>query len=192
MIPQLLFTLNVILISFTLRSEAVTNKLNCTVEDDIVKQEIQKFYCIAVKVYDELETTKLGSIKPVLSDRDFNKHSVGIMLEQFTATCKIHTSVMMYKYQLEQYILMKDSDDHLYTITAALQETVSLLEMIEESTSGLACVEFTPEQYQMIYTLLYDGQPLLTSLIQQVKKWTQAEDYCSNYGYPVPHNENCI
>ena len=67
----------------------------------------------------------------MLSDRDFNKHSVGIMLEQFTATCKIHTSVMMYKYQLEQYILMKDSDDHLYTITAALQETVSLLEMIE-------------------------------------------------------------
>ena len=67
----------------------------------------------------------------MLSDRDFNKHSVGIMLEQFTATCKIHTSVMMYKYQLEQYILMKDSDDHLYTITAALQETVNLLEMIE-------------------------------------------------------------
>ena len=67
----------------------------------------------------------------MLSDRDFNKHSVGIMLEQFTATCKIHTSVMMYKYQLEQYILMKDSDDHLYAITAALQETVNLLEMIE-------------------------------------------------------------
>ncbi|XP_065900246.1 uncharacterized protein [Dysidea avara] len=192
MIPQLLFTINVILISFTLRSEAVTNKINCTVEDDIVKQGIQNFYCTAVKVYDELETTKLGSIKPVLSDRDFNKHSVGIMLEQFTATCKIHTSVMMYKYQLEQYILMKDSDDHLYTITAALQETVNLLEMIEETTSGQSCVEFTPEQYQMIYTLLYDGQPLLTSLIQQVKKWTQAEDYCSNYGYPVPHNENCI
>ena len=59
MIPQLLFTLNVILISFTLRSEAVTNKLNCTVEDDIVKQEIQKFYCIAVKVYDELETVSI-------------------------------------------------------------------------------------------------------------------------------------
>ena len=63
---------------------------------------------------------------------------------------------------------------------------------LQEFTSGQACVEFTPEQYQMIYTLLYDGQPLLTSLIQQVKKWTQAEDYCSNYGYSVPHNENCI
>ena len=59
MIPQLLFTLNVILVSFTLRSEAVTNKINCTVEDDIVKQEIQKFYCIAVKVYDELETVSI-------------------------------------------------------------------------------------------------------------------------------------
>ncbi|XP_065900248.1 uncharacterized protein [Dysidea avara] len=192
MIPQLLVTINVILISFTLRSEATTNRTNCTVEDDIVKQGIQKFYCTAVKVYDELETTKLASIKPVLSDRDFNKHSVGIMLEQFTATCKIHTSVMVYKYQLEQYILMKNSDDHLYSITAALQGTANLLEMIEEFTSGQACVEFTPEQYQMIYTLLYDGQPLLTSLIQQVKKWTQAEDYCSNYGYSVPHNENCI
>ncbi|XP_065900268.1 uncharacterized protein [Dysidea avara] len=192
MIPQLLVTINVILISFTLRSEATTNRTNCTVEDDTVKQGIQKFYCTAVKVYDELETTKLASIKPALSDRDFNKHSVGIMLEQFTATCKIYTSVMVYKYQLEQYILMKNSDDHLYSITAALQGTANLLEMIEEFTSGQACVEFTPEQYQMIYTLLYDGQPLLTSLIQQVKKWTQAEDYCSNYGYPIPHNESCI
>ncbi|XP_065897495.1 uncharacterized protein [Dysidea avara] len=191
MIPQLLFTINVILISFTLRSEAVTTK-NCTVEDDIVKQGIQKFYCTAVKVYDELETIKLDAIKPVLSDRDFNKHSVTIMLEQFTATCKIYTSVMMYKYQLEQYILMKDSDDHLYTITVALQLAGNILQTIEESSSGQACVEFTPEQYQMIYTLFYDGQPLLTSLIQQVKKWTQAEYYCSNYGYPVPHYENCI
>ena len=63
MIPQLLFTINVILISFTLRSEAVTDKINCTVEDDTVKQGIQNFYCIAVKVYDELETvsTMYGS-----------------------------------------------------------------------------------------------------------------------------------
>jgi len=67
----------------------------------------------------------------VLSDRDFNKHSVGVMLEQFTATCRIHTSVMMYKYQLEQYILMKDSNDHLYTITANLQGMANLLERIE-------------------------------------------------------------
>jgi len=67
----------------------------------------------------------------VLSDRDFNKHSVGVMLEQFTATCKIHTSAMMYKYQLEQYILMKNSDNHLYTITAALQQTAKILETIE-------------------------------------------------------------
>ena len=59
MIPQLLFTINVILISFTLRSEAVTTK-NCTVEDDIVKQGIQKFYCTAVKVYDELETVSIN------------------------------------------------------------------------------------------------------------------------------------
>ena len=53
------------------------------------------------------------------------------MLEQFTATCKIHTSVMMYKYQLEQYMLMKDSGDHLYTITADLQWMAHLLERIE-------------------------------------------------------------
>jgi len=67
----------------------------------------------------------------VLSDGDYNKHLVGVMLEQFTATCKIHTSVMMYKYQLEQYTLMKNSDDHLYTITADLQWMAHLLERIE-------------------------------------------------------------
>ncbi|XP_065910559.1 uncharacterized protein [Dysidea avara] len=192
---QLLLTVGVIYsltASLALRSEAVTKKTNCTVVGSTAKQEIQKFYCTVVKLYDEILMIKLDAVKPVLSDRDFNKHSVGIMLEQFTATCKIHTRVMMYKYQLEQYIPMEDSDDHLYTITTSLQETANLLEIIEEATSGLACVEFTPEQYQMIYTLLHDGQPLLTSLIQQVKKWTQAEDYCSNYGYPVPHNENCI
>ncbi|XP_065897500.1 uncharacterized protein [Dysidea avara] len=188
---QLVLTLGVILVSLTVKSEAASNRTDCMTDSLTVKKETQKFYCTATEIYDKIKSVKLDAIKPVLSDRDFNKHSVGIMLEQFTATCKIHTSVMMYKYQLEQYILMKDSDDHLYSITAALQGTVNLLEMIEEATSGQACVEFTPEQYQMIYTLLYDGQPLLTSLIQQVKKWTQAEDYCSNYGYPVPHNENC-
>jgi len=60
--------------------------------------------------------------------RDFNKHSVGVMLEQFTATCKIHTTVMMYKNQLEQYIL---TQDYLYTIIATLQGTANLLETIE-------------------------------------------------------------
>ena len=72
--------------------------------------------------------------EPFLSDNDFNKHSVGIMLKQFTATCKIHTSVMMYKYQLENYLLMKESSHHLYTITAALERALNLLETIEVMT----------------------------------------------------------
>ena len=38
---------------------------------------------------------------------------------------------MMYKYQLEQYMLMKDSGDHLYTIIVDLQWMAHLLERIE-------------------------------------------------------------
>ena len=102
---------------------------------------------------------KLDVIKPVLSDRDFNKHSIGIMLEQFTATCKIHTSVMMYKYQLEQYILMKDSDDHLYTITATLQETVNLLETIE-----VMILSYIYMDNNKWYTYYFTGVYLRTSL----------------------------
>ena len=93
--------------------------------------------------------------KPFLSGNDFNKHSVGIMLEQFTATCKIHTSVMMYKYQLEQYLLMKESCHHLYTITAALEGTANLLQTIEVMTIFLKVYR----QHSVLVLLIYRKLP---------------------------------
>jgi len=46
--------------SFVLRSEASTNRTDCgVVEDNIVKQGIQKFYCTAAKIYDKLETVSI-------------------------------------------------------------------------------------------------------------------------------------
>jgi len=59
MISQLLFTLNVVIISFALSEAASNKRTNCTVEDNTVEEEIQKFYCTAVKVYDELETVSI-------------------------------------------------------------------------------------------------------------------------------------
>ena len=54
---QLLLTVGVIYsltASLALRSEAVTKKTNCTVVGSTAKQEIQKFYCTVVKLYDEI------------------------------------------------------------------------------------------------------------------------------------------
>jgi len=57
---QLLLTITVVVMSFVLRSEAATNRTDCgVVEDNIVKQGIQKFYCTAVKVHDELEAVSI-------------------------------------------------------------------------------------------------------------------------------------
>ena len=53
------------------------------------------------------------------------------MLGVFSETCKMQTIAMMYKYQLEQYITTVESNDHLYSITAALQNIASILAMIE-------------------------------------------------------------
>ena len=52
------------------------------------------------------------------------------MLGAFSETCKMQTIAMMYKYQLEQYITTVESNDHLYSITAALQNIASILAMI--------------------------------------------------------------
>lgn len=56
------------------------------------------------------------------------------MLGVFSETCKMQTIAMMYKYQLEQYITTVESNDHLYSITAALQNIASILAMIEVNT----------------------------------------------------------
>ena len=56
------------------------------------------------------------------------------MLGAFSETCKMQTIAMMYKYQLEQYITTVESNDHLYSITAALQNIASILAMIEVNT----------------------------------------------------------
>ena len=53
------------------------------------------------------------------------------MLGTFSETCKMQTTAMMYKYQLEQYITTVNSNDDLYSITAALQNVASTLAMIE-------------------------------------------------------------
>lgn len=57
------------------------------------------------------------------------------MLGLFSDTCKIHTTAMMYKYQLEQYIITIASSDELYSVIAALQNVVSVLETIEVKIS---------------------------------------------------------
>lgn len=62
---------------------------------------------------------------------------------------------------------------------------------MQEASSNKACVEFAPNEYEMIYTLLYDGQPLLASLFQQVKTWMQQKDYCQKFGYPIPNSKEC-
>ena len=51
-------TLNVIVMLFVIREAAANNRTICAVdhENNIVKQEIQKFYGTAVELYDELET----------------------------------------------------------------------------------------------------------------------------------------
>lgn len=43
----------------------------------------------------------------------------------------MQTTAMMYKHQLEQYITTVDSNDDLYSVTAALQNVASTLAMIE-------------------------------------------------------------
>lgn len=132
------------------------------------------------------------------------------MLGLFSDTCKMQTSAMMYKYQLEQYLTNVDLSSDLYSITAALQNVGNILETIEvrylftisdylcmtifniqEVSSKKACIEFAPNQYEMIYTLLYNGQPLLVSLLEQVKTWIQGKDYCNKFGYPIPTSKEC-
>jgi len=71
----------------------------------------------------------------VLSEQEFNKHSVSVMLGLFSDTCKIYTTAMMYKYQLEQYITTVNTNSHLYSITATLQNAASILETIEVKIS---------------------------------------------------------
>jgi len=61
MIYKLLLTLNVIAMLFVISEATTNNRTTCAVdhEDNIVKQEIQKFYCTAVELYDELETVSI-------------------------------------------------------------------------------------------------------------------------------------
>jgi len=53
---QLALILGMILISLTVKSEAATNRTECTTDNLTVTKETQKFYCISTKIYDKVES----------------------------------------------------------------------------------------------------------------------------------------
>lgn len=60
------------------------------------------------------------------------------MLDVFSDTCKIHTTIMMYKHQLEHH-MQGHPNERLYAISAALQNAANTLENIEVTQIILTC-----------------------------------------------------
>lgn len=102
-------------------------------------------HCLFIYVFQ----LNLDLLQPVLSTKEFNKHSVSIMLDVFSDTCKIHTAVMMYKDQLEQYIL-KDQNNHLYSLSSVLQTAANILEGIEVTNKYVVTHNYTKINIQCI------------------------------------------
>lgn len=135
---------------WSVQCEAFVSKPRCLPDCGIVKEQIQKFYCVATQIYEELKIVRASLfytlftysnmhvfqqnpdylLQPILSENEFNKHSVSIMLDMFSDTCKMHTAVMMYSHQLGEYV-SEDPNNHLYSISATLQNAASILETIE-------------------------------------------------------------
>jgi len=55
---QLLLMTSWILILLAQNSVATVNRTKCSDDGNNVKQEIQKFYCIAIKLYDDIVTVR--------------------------------------------------------------------------------------------------------------------------------------
>ena len=58
---QLLLVTTWILTLLVLNSDAAVNRTKCTDNDKVntVKQEIQRFYCTVVKIYDDIQTVRI-------------------------------------------------------------------------------------------------------------------------------------
>ena len=177
------WTLYVVMISLTMASGRCNDECNSPVVFKQLLGEYQSITSKTVKLLPDLKHTTLND--------NFNAPSINnisnIAIQNLSATCRRHVDTLAFKDQFQKQIFNNNttlSSDDILLLTSLiinLQTAAIKLQDIEKELNKRYCIEFTSEQYELIYfsRLHIKNKSLVCSLIAVAgKKWQDKTDVC--------------